>query len=174
MTLRQIFELTPPLKHSPKAEESELVAHIMDRLGCPLDEAVRAFNSMRHPNSGVLVYNVTDRVWTGSKWTPHLGTDELVRELVASHRVIVRHMDMARRAIRRLEKQVARLQRKVRSKAKHDIEDEEEEQEKPEQTPTGHQCMVCGRGSGEINGGIFRCCLCNSEYDLTTNNNDQQ
>lgn len=171
MTLRQIFELTPPLKHSPRAEESELVAHIMDRLGCPIEEAVRAFNSMRHPNSGVLVYNAVDSVWTGAKWTPNLGTDELVRELVASHRVIVRQMDVARRAIKRLEKQVARLQRKVRSKGKQDIHDEEE---KPEPTQTNHQCMVCGRGSGDITGDIFRCLLCNCEYNLTEHNTDQQ
>lgn len=166
MTLRQIFELTPPLKHSPRAEESELVAHIMDRLGCPIEEAVRAFNSMRHPNSGVLIYNAVDSVWTGSKWTPNLGTDELVRELVASHRVTVRNMDVARRAIRRLEKQVERLQRKVRELRKTNPGEDAENAEETEPETTSHRCVRCGSQAGHQDGNQITCMVCGIQFGV--------
>lgn len=166
MTLRQVFELTPPLRHSPKAEESELVAHIMDRLGCTLEEAVRSLNSMRHPNSRVLVYNAADKVWTGSKWTPNMGTEDMLRELVASHRVTVRNMDAAKRAIRRLEKQVGRLQRRVRELRKTDPGEDAEDAEEPEPETTPHRCVRCGSQAGQQDGNQITCMVCGTQFTV--------
>jgi hypothetical protein len=60
----------PPKRHNLNSEKSELLAHIVQTVGCGLVEANRAFGSMRNVKSQVLVFDRTHRVWHGCDWKP--------------------------------------------------------------------------------------------------------
>ena len=69
-TLRSTFREMPPKRHNLNSEKSELLAHIVETVGCGLVEANRAFGSMRNVKSQVLVFDRTHRVWHGCDWKP--------------------------------------------------------------------------------------------------------
>lgn len=69
-TLRATFRLTPPKTHNPDHSKSEVLAYIMQTIGCGQVEAIRAFNSMRNVKSQVLVYDRIHRQWRGCDWEP--------------------------------------------------------------------------------------------------------
>lgn len=60
----------PPKTHNSDPEKSELLAHIVQTIGCETAEANRAFNSMRNVKSQVLVFDRVHRVWYGCDWQP--------------------------------------------------------------------------------------------------------
>jgi hypothetical protein len=62
--------MMPPKMHNSDPEKSELLAHIVQTIGCGPAEANRAFNSMRNVKSQVLVFDRIHRVWHGCDWQP--------------------------------------------------------------------------------------------------------
>jgi len=60
----------PPKRHNLNSEKSELLAYIVETIGCGLVEANRAFGSMRNVKSQVLVFDRVQRVWHGCDWQP--------------------------------------------------------------------------------------------------------
>lgn len=69
-TLRSQFSEMDPKRHHREMEESELLAHIAGRLGCDLERASRAFDSMRNTKSRVLVFDAVHGQWRGCDWKP--------------------------------------------------------------------------------------------------------
>lgn len=69
-TLRQLFREMPPKSHNMDQTKSEVLAYIAQQLNSDMIVAIRAFNSMRNPNSKVLVFDGIERVWIGCDWLP--------------------------------------------------------------------------------------------------------
>ena len=69
-TLRATFRLMPPKRHDVDPSKSEVLAHIMESMNSDLGRAIRAFNSMRHIKSAVLIYDRIHRQWRGCDWMP--------------------------------------------------------------------------------------------------------
>ena len=69
-TLRATFRLMPPKRHDIDPSKSEVLAHIMESMNSDLGRAIRAFNSMRHIKSAVLVFDRIHRQWRGCDWMP--------------------------------------------------------------------------------------------------------
>ena len=70
VTLRALFSSMPPQEHHPDHTQSKVVAHIMQTLGCDLEQAIRSFNSMRNPRSKVITFDRVHGVWHGCEWLP--------------------------------------------------------------------------------------------------------
>lgn len=70
MSLRAKFHRMPPMRHDRDPHASTVLAHIREVLGCEMDRAVKAFNSMRNKRSQVLVFDNVEKTWTGCFWTP--------------------------------------------------------------------------------------------------------
>lgn len=69
-TLRSQFSEMDPKRHHREMGESELLAHIAGKLGCDLERASRAFDSMRNTKSRVLVFDAVHGQWRGCDWKP--------------------------------------------------------------------------------------------------------
>jgi len=69
-TLRQLFRDMPPKSHNMDQSKSDVLAYISQQLNSDMLIAIRAFNSMRNPNSKVLVFDSIERVWMGCDWLP--------------------------------------------------------------------------------------------------------
>jgi hypothetical protein len=116
----------PPKRHNLNAEKSELLAYIVDAIGCGLVEANRAFGSMRNVKSQVLVFDRTHRVWHGCDWQP---TDEEAQKDLESRKL----SDM-RREIAQIWKAINALRKGRQRKRKQNAENTESEP-KLEQEP---------------------------------------
>jgi hypothetical protein len=68
--LRQVFRGMPPKSHNVDQNKSDVLAYISQQLNSDMLTAIRAFNSMRNPNSKVLVFDSIERVWMGCDWLP--------------------------------------------------------------------------------------------------------
>lgn len=69
-THRSMFRLMEPLHHDADPNRSQVLAHIAENMRCDMGRAIRAFNSMRHPKSKVLVFDSIHRMWKGCDWVP--------------------------------------------------------------------------------------------------------
>lgn len=69
-TLRATFHKMEPMRHHVDPSQSEVISYIRRTLDYSEDAAERAFNSMRNPKSGVLVFDRVHRVWYGCDWMP--------------------------------------------------------------------------------------------------------
>ena len=125
-TLRATFRLMPPKTHNADPEKSELLAHIIQTIGCGVAEANRAFNSMRNVKSQVLVFDRIQRVWHGCDWMP---TDEEAQKDLES-----RKFSDIRREIAQLWKAINALRKAKQRKRKQNAENTESEP-KLEQEP---------------------------------------
>ena len=67
-TLRALFQRMAPLAHHFEPQQSLVLAHIAEVLGCDLQEAQRHFNSMRQGKVGVLRFNRAQAAWHGCEW----------------------------------------------------------------------------------------------------------
>ena len=65
-----MFRLMEPLHHDADPNRSQVLAHIAENMRCDMGRAIRAFNSMRHPKSKVLVFDSIHRMWKGCDWVP--------------------------------------------------------------------------------------------------------
>lgn len=129
-TLRATFRMMPPKTHNSNPEKSELLAHIVQTIGCGTAEANRAFNSMRNVKSQVLVFDRVHRVWHGCDWQP---TEEEAQKDLES-----RKFSDIRREIAQLWKAINALRkaRQRRRKQKESSQQEESEPTKQEEGPS--------------------------------------
>lgn len=120
----------PPKTHNSDPEKSELLAHIVQTIGCGTAEANRAFNSMRNVKSQVLVFDRIHRVWHGCDWQP---TEEEAQKDLES-----RKFSDIRREIAQLWKAINALRkaRQRRRKQKESSQQEESEPPKQEEGPS--------------------------------------
>jgi hypothetical protein len=116
----------PPKRHNLNSEKSELLAHIVQTVGCGLVEANRAFGSMRNVKSQVLVFDRVQRVWHGCDWQP---SDEEAQKDLESRKL----SDM-RREIAQIWKAINALRKGRQRKRKQNAENTESEP-KLEQEP---------------------------------------
>ena len=116
----------PPKRHNLNSEKSELLAHIIETVGCGLVEANRAFGSMRNVKSQVLVFDRIQRVWHGCDWKP---TDEEAKKDLES-----RKFSDLRREIAQIWKAINALRKGRQRKRKQNAENTESEP-KSEQEP---------------------------------------
>jgi hypothetical protein len=104
-----------PLHHDADPNRSQVLAHIMANMQCDLGRANRAFNSMRHPKSKVLVFDHVHRMWKGCDWLPENENSKdamiLVEHRALERRVIAMDGELkkALKEIKRLNKQMADL-----------------------------------------------------------------
>lgn len=114
-THRSMFRLMEPLHHDADPNRSQVLAHIMANMQCDLGRASRAFNSMRHPKSKVLVFDHVHRMWKGCDWLPENENSKdamiLVEHRALERRVIAMDGELkkALKEIKRLNKQMADL-----------------------------------------------------------------
>ena len=114
-THRSMFRLMEPLHHDADPNRSQVLAHIMENMQCDLGRASRAFNSMRHPKSKVLVFDHVHRMWKGCDWLPENENSKdamiLVEHRALERRVIAMDGELkkALKEIKRLNKQMADL-----------------------------------------------------------------
>ena len=125
-TLRATFREMPPKRHNLNSEKSELLAHIVQTVGCGLVEANRAFGSMRNVKSQVLVFDRVQRVWHGCDWQP---SDEEAQKDLES-----RKFSDLRREIAQIWKAINALRKGRQRKRKQNSENTESEP-KLEQEP---------------------------------------
>ena len=125
-TLRATFREMPPKRHNLNSEKSELLAHIIETVGCGLVEANRAFGSMRNVKSQVLVFDRIQRVWHGCDWKP---SDEEAQKDLES-----RKFSDLRREIAQIWKAINALRKGRQRKRKQNAENTESEP-KSEQEP---------------------------------------
>jgi len=118
----------PPLHHDVDPNRSQVLAYIMQNLGGDAGRAIRAFNSMRHPKSKVVVFDQVHRMWKGCDWLP---SDEESKDamILVEHRALERRviaMDgelrKALKEIKRLNKQMADLYTDVDADGKEERE----------------------------------------------------
>lgn len=126
-TLRATFREMPPKRHNLNSEKSELLAHIVQTVGCGLVEANRAFGSMRNVKSQVLVFDRVQRVWHGCDWKP---TDEEAKKDLESRKF----SDM-RREIAQIWKAINALRKGRQRKRKQKVEGEKPAEPEPELEP---------------------------------------
>jgi hypothetical protein len=75
-TLRGLFSTMEPKQHHPDPTRSQVLANIMQVIGCDLETARRSFNSMRQPKSAVIIFDRHTASWHGCEWV-NQSTEEL-------------------------------------------------------------------------------------------------
>jgi hypothetical protein len=152
-THRSLFRLMPPLHHDADPNRSQVLAYIGENLACDIGRSIRAFNSMRHPKSKVVVFDQVHRMWKGCDWLP---SDENSKDamILVEHRALERRviaMDgelrKALKEIKRLNKQMADLYSDTKEMGKSQdegvnwLEDMKESLGRPSKKPskTKHQ-----------------------------------
>ena len=141
MSLRARFHRMPPKRHDRDPQASEVLAHIREVLGCEMDRALKAFNSMRNRRSQVLVFDNVDRTWAGCFWTP---SEEQEKERKFRRELMALERDVAalKAEMRKLKKEVKAL---VRAGKKSDKEDGGVAHEDEPKAPQGPQ-LGCNPG----------------------------
>ena len=124
--------MMPPKTHNSDPEKSELLAHIVQTIGCGMAEANRAFNSMRNVKSQVLVFDRIHRVWHGCDWMP--AEEEAQKDLES------RKFSDIRREIAQLWKAINALRkarhRRKKTHQKESPQSEEAESSKQDNEPS--------------------------------------
>lgn len=109
-TLRALFSKMEPMAHAPEPENSKVLAHIMEVLGCDLNRAKLSFDSMRGLSSRVLVFDRTHSIWHGCEWLPEESSDP--------NRSIMRRINKSDRQTDNLKIEIRKLKRRVDEMAK--------------------------------------------------------
>jgi len=111
-TLRSQFSEMEPKRHHREMEESELLAHIAGKLGCDLERASRAFDSMRNTKSRVLVFDAVHGQWRGCDWKPadKAAFEQMLRD---DQRALERKSIHEAKERRRLESIVEKLEKNL-------------------------------------------------------------
>ena len=118
-TLRALFQRMAPLAHHFDPQQSLVLAHIAEVLGCDLQEAQRCFNSMRQGKVGVLRFNRAQAAWHGCEW---VSDDEEESKLE-----VARHLGVIDKRLMKLEAAQRRIPKGGGRAAKEgdDVLDEE-------------------------------------------------
>ena len=132
-TLRAMFRLTPPMRHDADPTRSEVVAYIRENLRCELGRAIRAFDSMRHLKSAVLIYDRIHRQWRGCDWVPAEEVDK-ISLLMSVVTELKRDISSLRSELRKVKNEMVSLRRRKggRKEEEEEVADSEDDSE-PEQ-----------------------------------------
>ena len=109
-THRSMFRLMEPLHHDADPNRSQVLAHIAENMRCDMGRAIRAFNSMRHPKSKVLVFDSIHRMWKGCDWVP--ADNMFIIELRTLQRRVIAMDSELKKAV----KEIKRLGKKTASR----------------------------------------------------------
>ena len=132
-TLRAMFRLTPPMRHDADPTRSEVVAYIRENLRCELGRAIRAFDSMRHLKSAVLIYDRIHRQWRGCDWVPAEEVDK-ISLLMSVVTELKRDISSLRSELRKVKNEMVSLRRRKGGRKNEEVADSEDDSEpKPEQ-----------------------------------------
>ena len=132
-TLRAMFRLTPPMRHDADPTRSEVVAYIRENLRCELGRAIRAFDSMRHLKSAVLIYDRIHRQWRGCDWVPAEEVDK-ISLLMSVVTELKRDISSLRSELRKVKNEMVSLRRRKGGRKDEEVADSEDDSEpKPEQ-----------------------------------------
>ena len=124
-TLRAMFRLTPPMRHDADPTRSEVVAYIRENLRCELGRAIRAFDSMRHLKSAVLIYDRIHRQWRGCDWVPAEEVDK-ISLLMSVVTELKRDISSLRSELRKVKNEMVSLRRrKGGRKEEEEVADDE-------------------------------------------------
>ncbi|OWU65881.1 MAG: hypothetical protein CBB60_002415 [Armatimonadetes bacterium Cent15-Ar3] len=111
-THRSMFRLMPPLHHDADPNRSQVLAHIAENMQCDMGRAIRAFNSMRHPKSKVLVFDKVHRMWKGCDWLP-AHDDSKDAMILIEHRALERRVAAMDSELRKALKEIKRLNKQM-------------------------------------------------------------
>lgn len=141
MSLRARFHHMPPKRHDRDPHASEVLAHIRETLGCEMDRALKAFNSMRNKRSQVLVFDNVEKTWTGCFWTP---SEEEERERKFRRELMALERDVAalKSDMRKLKKEVKAALRAIKKTEGSEQEAAQKEASPAPQSPV----MSCNPG----------------------------
>ena len=132
-TLRAMFRLTPPMRHDADPTRSEVVAYIRENLRCELGRAIRAFDSMRHLKSAVLIYDRIHRQWRGCDWVPAEEVDK-ISLLMSVVTELKRDITSLRSELRTVKNEMVSMRRRKGGRKEEEVADSEDDSEpKPEQ-----------------------------------------
>jgi len=111
-THRSLFRLMPPLHHDADPNRSQVLAYIGENLACDIGRSIRAFNSMRHPKSKVVVFDQVHRMWKGCDWLP---SDENSKDamILVEHRALERRVIAMDGELRKALKEIKRLNKQM-------------------------------------------------------------
>ena len=150
--LRSEFREMSPKGHHAEMEESEVLAHIAGKLGCDLERASRAFNSMRNPKSRVLVFDAMHRQWKGCDWTPtdQPSSQQMLRDNL--RHIERKHSEIAKqkRSIEaNMEKLLARVEKLEKMADRSEANDPGDKPSKTEGFGAGHEALMkkCWQGA---------------------------
>jgi hypothetical protein len=134
-TLRAMFRLMPPMRHDADPTRSEVVAHIRENLRCELGRAIRAFDSMRHLKSAVLIFDRIHRQWRGCDWVPAEEVDK-ISLLMSVVTELKRDISSLRSELRKVKNEMVLLRRRKGGRkdeevanSKDDLDPEPEQQQ---------------------------------------------
>ena len=130
-TLRAMFRLMPPMRHDADPTRSEVVAHIRENMRCELGRAIRAFDSMRHLKSAVLIYDRIHRQWRGCDWVPAEEVDK-ISLLMSVVTELKRDISSLRSELRKVKNEMVLLRRRKGGKKDEEVADSKDDPE-PEQ-----------------------------------------
>ncbi len=111
-THRSMFRLMEPLHHDADPNRSQVLAHIMENMRCDMGRAIRAFNSMRHPKSKVLVFDAIHRMWKGCDWVP-ADNDSKDSMFIVELRTLQRRVVAMDSELKKAVKEIKRLNKKL-------------------------------------------------------------
>ena len=123
-TLRAMFRLTPPMRHDADPTRSEVVAYIRENLRCELGRAIRAFDSMRHLKSAVLIYDRIHRQWRGCDWVPAEEVDK-ISLLMSVVTELKRDISSLRSELRKVKNEMVSLRRRKGGRKNEEVADDE-------------------------------------------------
>jgi len=101
-----------PLHHDADPNRSQVLAHIAENMQCDMGRAIRAFNSMRHPKSKVLVFDKVHRMWKGCDWLP-AHDDSKDAMILVEHRALERRVAAMDSELRKALKEIKRLNKQM-------------------------------------------------------------
>jgi len=133
-TLRAMFRLMPPMRHDADPTRSEVVTYIRENLRCELGRALRAFDSMRHMKSAVLIFDRIHRQWRGCDWVPAEEVDK-VSMLLAMITEMKRDISSLRSELRKVKGEVVWLRRRKGGKKTEDVADSDDEAQEEKNSP---------------------------------------
>jgi hypothetical protein len=137
-TLRAMFRLMPPMRHDADPTRSDVVNYIRENLRCELGRALRAFDSMRHLKSAVLIYDRIHRQWRGCDWMP---IDELdkISLLMSTVTELKRDISSLRTELRKVKHEMVSLRRRKGGRRDEEVADDEVGDVDPEPKPEQQQ-----------------------------------
>ncbi len=121
-TLREQFIGMPPKKHDPNPDQSEVIQHIVQTLGCDIERARRAFDSVRCTDSRVILFDRVGRVWHGAEWLSG-STDENHAKANRRQLQMTKSIDVIKEQLRRLQGDVLKMSSKRRKGGSDDALD---------------------------------------------------